>query len=369
LIKTFSYIGKYMFALNFKIISISILLAHSAWTQLAFPTAEGYGRFATGGRGGEVYHVTNLNDSGPGSLREGLSKSGRTIVFETSGVIKINSRLEVPARTTIAGQTAPGGGITIYGNGMAYHTNNVITRHIRIRMGRIGDSGKDAVGIAQGHDMIWDHVSISWGRDANFDANPSSGKTIDRITIQNSILSQGLQTHSTGGLLIADGGASVIRSLYINNNSRNPKARRTTHFVNNVIYNWTVSAYILGDTEGRSDGYLVGNYLIAGPNSRGGTLNRPTPAYHLYAHGNYYDENKDGILNGRLLNKVDFGSVTWLETPVVEFPKTPELSAQNALEWVMAHAGASRWRDPVDSLMIYELSTFGRIGTQNFERN
>jgi hypothetical protein len=331
---------------------------------LAFPGAEGYGRFAQGGRGGEVYQVTNLNDSGPGSLRDGLSKPGRTIVFRVGGVIRLGERLVVPERTTLAGQTAPGGGITIYGNGMAYNTQHVMTRHLRIRMGKVGDSEKDAVGMAEGHDMIWDHVSISWGRDGTFDANPSSGKWIGRITLQNSIVGQGLQTHSTGGLLIADSGASVLRSLYVDNNSRNPKARRLTQFVNNVIYNWTASAYILGDTEGRSDGYLVGNYFITGPNTDGGTLDSPTPQYHVYALGNRYDSNRDGVLNGRLLAQGDFGTATWQATPSADFPKVAEQSAEAAFAALVKNAGANRWRDAVDSIMLAEVMSLGKVGKQ-----
>lgn len=134
--------------------------------QLAFPGAEGFGRFATGGRGGEVYKVTNLDDSGPGSFRDAVSQPNRTVIFEVGGVIRIHSRIIVKENITIAGQTAPGEGITVYGNGLSFtEANNSITRYIRIRMGKVGDKGKDAVSIATGHDMIFDHVSISWGRD------------------------------------------------------------------------------------------------------------------------------------------------------------------------------------------------------------
>lgn len=340
---------------------VSIALPTTA-QLVAFPGAEGYGRFAKGGRGGEVYHVTNLSDAGAGSLRDALSKGGRTIVFEVGGVIKIADRLIVPANTTIAGQTAPGGGITIYGDGVAYNTTNVITRHVRIRMGKIGTSGKDAISIANGNDMIWDHVSVSWGRDGTFDANPDTDKWIGRITLQNCIVGQGLQTHSTGGLMIADSGASILRSLYIDNNSRNPKARRITQFVNNVVYNWVTSGYILGDTEGRSDGYLVGNYFIPGPSTNGGTLDSPTPTYNVYAVGNLYDSNKDGVLNGTELGKGAFGTATWVTIPSVNFPKVTELKADSAFRLIFKNAGANRWRDPVDSFMLWELASIGKKG-------
>ncbi len=328
----------------------------------AFPGAQGFGRMATGARGGDVYHVTNLNDSGPGSLRDAISQSNRTIVFEVSGVIKIGSRLVFKSNQTIAGQTAPGGGITIYGNGTSFSgASNTIVRYVRFRMGKIGESGKDTVTVANGHDLIWDHCSLSWGRDGTFDLNQESGADLYNLTLQDSIVSQGLQTHSTGGLVNTQG-TSIIRSLYIDNNSRNPKARGTLQFVNNVIYNWVVSGYILGDTSGRSDGAMLGNYLIAGPETNGGTLDSPTSAYNLYAVGNYYDSDKDGTLDGRLLGKGDFGSVTWHETPSVEYPEVEAMTAKEALDYVIENAGASKWRDQVDDYVIDELVSYGKKG-------
>lgn len=329
---------------------------------LAFPGAQGFGRLAVGARGKDVHHVTNLKDSGEGSLRDAISQANRTVVFDVGGVIKISSRLVFKNNQTIAGQTAPGGGITIYGDGTSFSgASNTIVRYIRFRMGKIGESEKDTVTMANGHDVIFDHCSLSWGRDGTFDLNQKSGSTLYNITLQDSIVSQGLQTHSTGGLVNTTG-TSIIRSLYIDNNSRNPKARGTLQFINNVIYNWVVSGYILGDTSGRSDGYMVGNYLITGPETHGGTLDSPTPEYHMYAVANYYDSDKNGALNGRLLGKGDFGSVTWETTPSASFPPVPELSAQAALEHVRDQAGASLWRDPVDDYVIDELMSFGKKG-------
>lgn len=329
---------------------------------LAFPSAEGFGRYAKGARGGDVYHVTTLGDSGPGSLRDAVSAPNRTVVFDVSGVIRLQSRLIFLQNQTIAGQTAPGGGVVVYGNGTSFtNAHNTIVRYMRFRMGVVGDSGKDTITIARGRDMIFDHCSISWGRDGNFDLNQESGYELTRITLQDSIVAQGLQTHSTGGLLNAQG-VSVLRSLYVDNNSRNPKARMTTQWVNNVVYNWVVSGYILGDTSGRSDGYLVGNYFIAGPETRGGTLDSPTSAYRIFAEGNYYDSNKDGQLNARLLGQGDFGSVTWESSPSVDFPEVREMPAQEALEYVLEHAGASLWRDSVDEYVVNEVRSMGLRG-------
>jgi len=329
---------------------------------LAFPGAQGFGRFSVGGRGRDVVHVSNLDDSGPGSLRDAISQPGRTVVFDVGGVIHLESRLVFKSNQTIAGQTAPGGGITLYGDGTSFSgVSNTIVRYVRFRMGRIGESEKDTVTMANGHDVIWDHCSLSWGRDGTFDLNVESGEELYNLTLQDSIVAQGLQTHSTGGL-VQTSGTSILRSLYIDNNSRNPKARGTLQFVNNVVYDWVVSGYILGDTSGRSDGYMVGNYFIPGPETHGGTLDSPTTAYQLFASGNFYDSNTNGVLDGRLLGQGDFGSVTWHETPSVPFPDVPALTAEEAFRFVSEHAGASLFRDAVDGYVLAELASLGTRG-------
>ena len=157
---------------------------------LAFPGAEGFGRYATGGRGGEIYHVTNLNDSGTGSLRDAVSKPNRIVVFDVSGVIHLKSRLTFKNNLTILGQTAPGEGVQVYGNGVSFsNANNIIVRYLRVRMGVNGDSGKDAAGVASGHDMIFDHMSVLWGRDENFSvSSDTKGTGPANVTIQNSII-------------------------------------------------------------------------------------------------------------------------------------------------------------------------------------
>jgi len=141
---------------------LGLLLAGSSLCanaqQLAFPGAQGWGRFATGGRTGTVYHVTNLNDSGAGSLRDAVSQPNRIVVFDVAGVIKINSRIVFAKNLYVAGQTAPGEGVTVYGNGVSFSgATNTIVRYMRFRMGKGGDSGKDCAGIANGTNMIFDH--------------------------------------------------------------------------------------------------------------------------------------------------------------------------------------------------------------------
>ncbi|HRZ98404.1 MAG TPA: Por secretion system protein, partial [Paludibacter sp.] len=139
----------------FATLCLSFSYAHAQ--LIAFPGAQGFGKFAKGARASSsptVYRVTNLNDSGTGSFRDAVSSSNRIVVFDVAGVIKITSRIVVSSNIYIAGQTAPGEGITVYGNGFSYSgANNVICRYLRMRMGAVGDSGKDACGIANGSNM------------------------------------------------------------------------------------------------------------------------------------------------------------------------------------------------------------------------
>jgi hypothetical protein len=116
-------------------------------------------------------------------------------------------------------------------------------------MGTGGDSGKDGITIAEGNNMIFDHLSVSWGRDETF----SISGTASNVTIQNSIIAQGLETHSCGGLIQSDGGISLFRNLYIDNKTRNPKVKGVNEFTNNVVYNWGGGGgYIAGDSDGDS---------------------------------------------------------------------------------------------------------------------
>ncbi|MEY4488885.1 MAG: hypothetical protein RIQ79_1393, partial [Verrucomicrobiota bacterium] len=180
------------------LLALALLLLYTgAFAVPAFPGAEGFGAAALGARASAsptVYHVTNLNDSGTGSFRDAVSASNRIVVFDLGGIIKIKTPVVVSANLTIAGQTAPGGGITVYGNRISFSgANNTICRYVRFRMGIDGDDGADAMGLANGNDMIFDHISASWGRDETFSI---SGDTAVRITIQDSIIAQGLRIHS-----------------------------------------------------------------------------------------------------------------------------------------------------------------------------
>lgn len=328
--------------------------------QLAFTGAEGFGRFAKGGKGGTVYHVTNLADSGKGSFRDAVSKPDRIIKFDVGGVINIKARIAVSPRITIDGQSAPGEGITIYGNGMSFSdANDVIVRYIRIRMGINGDKGKDAVGIARGENMIFDHLSVSWGRDETF----SVSGDVKNITIQNCIISEGLFSHSAGGLIQTTGGISLLRNLYISNHTRNPKVKGKNQFVNNVVYNWRVAAYILGgESEGHSYANVTNNYFIAGPNTSSNPFSRGNLNFHLWAVDNFYDNNKNGSLDGADIPKEKYTVVDWQQKPF-DYPKLSDvLTAKKAYDYVVKNAGASQKRDVVDKRLIEELTSLGKTG-------
>jgi autotransporter-associated beta strand protein len=349
------------------ILTVLGISAGSAQAQvLAFPEAEGFGRFTTGARtnlaAANVYHVTNLNDSGAGSFRDAVSQSNRFVVFDIGGILNINSVVTVASNITIAGQTAPGG-ITLYNNRISFtNSHNLISRHFAVRKGT-ASGREDTASIARGQNMIFDHMSITWGVDANFDINPDSGFVIDNITIQNSIIGQGLDNvgHSTGGLVQpGDGGStSIIKSLYIDNVTRNPKVRAENEFINNVVYGWETAGYIMGDTAGSSFANVEGNYFIEGPVDGGGPFNSGTPTFNIYANDNWVDTDRDGVLDGSLVTSYPGSTVVATRHA---FPTNASMTAQQAVTHVMANAGPSIIRDAVDSRMMQEVASYGLVG-------
>lgn len=351
----------------FTLLACTAITAATAQSErpLAFPGAEGFGKYASGGRFGQVYKVTNLNDSGPGSLRDAVSEPRRIVVFEVGGVIRLESPLSFAENLTIAGQTAPGDGITVYGNSVSFtNADNLICRFIRFRMGaEYGRRGGDAVAISTGHNMIFDHVSVSWGLDETFSISlmavvggPSN------ITVQNSIIGQGLSTHSMGGLIHSDGGVTLYRNLYIDNRSRNTKTKGVGQFINNVVYNWAVGAYILGDSEYTSFYNITDNYFIDGPETRSNPFTRGNLNFHLYARGNYGDNNRNGVLDGHELTRQEHHVTEWMAEPF-DYPAVPPMSAEQAYHWIVRNAGCNfPARDEVDTYMIDELTSLGTRG-------
>lgn len=358
---------------------------------LAFPEAQGFGRFTTGARGSanpQIYLVTNLNDSGPGSFRDAVSQEGRFVIFKVGGIINLSTQVVVAKNTTIAGQTAPGEGIVFLGPRVTFTgASNTIARYLRIRYGGTSQN-QDASGLANGANMIFDHMTFTWGTDEVFSINwDGKGTSPDNITIQNSIIGQGLHrhNHSAGGLIQPSGGKiSLIGNLYISNKTRNPKVKGINEFVNNVVYNWgnfgntyghteSGEAYIMGgDSAGQSDVNIINNYFIGGPNTSTTTstpFNRGNSNFNLYGSGNYFDNNRNGILDGALVPQDLSGFPTGDIASILSIPynypmKNPVLSAQDAYNKIVASAGASYpRRDQVDNLMISDLMSKGTIGT------
>ncbi|KAI6080965.1 polysaccharide lyase family 1 protein [Hypoxylon rubiginosum] len=338
---------------------------------LAFPGAEGFGRNAVGGRTGSVYHVTNLDDSGTGSFRDAVSTSNRIVVFDVGGTIQIKTRIAVAKNIYIAGQTAPGDGITVYGNGMSFsNANDAIVRYIRFRMGKSGDSGKDGITIAEGSSMVFDHVSAAWGRDETFSINGE----VHNVTIQNTIIGQGLETHSCGGLIQSDYGISLFRNLYIDNKTRNPKVKGMNDFQNNVVYNWGGGgAYIAGDSAGQSSANIINNYFISGPSSSSvAAFTRGNANFHGYVSDNYYDSNKDGTLNGSPLcaQASCYGDLAIQQTRF-DYPGPVKLmSAPDAVPYVLANVGTNfPKRDAVDDGLVAEVKSYGTKGALISDEN
>jgi hypothetical protein len=327
--------------------------------QLAFPGAEGFGRFAAGGRGGSVYHVINLNDTGAGSFRDAVSQTGRTIVFDVSGVIKIKEKIAAAPGITIAGQTAPGTGITVYGNGVSFGSNSIV-RYIRFRGSINMPKGACTVVADNLENIIFDHVSIEWGRWDNLHVKNSTN-----ITLQYCLIGEGIDPQRFGALFENPVDITVHHSLWTGNQSRNPKAKAKIEYVNNVVYNWGKSAFVGGHST--TDHYqdLVGNYFIAGPSSTGDFLSMFTATDHVYHKDNYVDLNKDGKVNGRLVSDEDFikQTATLVKEPSAMSRSSIKINtATDAIKIIMAEAGSSLKRDAVDKRIISYFKTLGKKG-------
>ncbi len=368
----------------------------------AFPGAEGFGRYVTGGRGGKVYHVTNLNDSGTGSLRWALSQNGvKTIVFDVSGTIHLKSSLSInKGNVTIAGQTAPGDGICVADYPVSIGSNNVIVRYMRFRLGNKnvtvnGADGWDALGSLDHADIIVDHCSVSWSIDEclSFCGNKNT-------TVQWCLVSQSLQdaghskgSHGYGGNW-GGSGASFHHNLMAHHESRVPRLgpRYTTQLDermdmrNNVLYNYCGNGCYGGEAMNVN---IVNNYYKPGPgtNKIGNYKQKriacvgirtssyitsyPDYAPTLHVWGKYFvdgnvnskwadvtndnwtygmynqitADNNDGLYNDAVKDSIR------LRAPI-DYILTTTHSAEQAYEKVLAYAGASLHRDSYDELMV-----------------
>lgn len=361
----------------------------------AFPGAEGGGKYTFGGRGGKVYVVTSLADSGPGTLRDACEQGGaRTVVFNVAGIIKLESPLIIRAPyITIAGQTAPGDGVCVAGESVWINTHDVVIRYMRFRRGQTHVGRRDdAIGGNPIGNIIIDHVSASWGLDENMSMyrhmyNDSTGAqeaklpTVN-ITIQNSIFSEALDTwnHAFGSTLGGEN-CSFVRNLWADNAGRNPSIGwfGIFNFVNNVVFNWVHRSMDGGDY--RAGFNIVNNYFKPGPmtpNSQVGyrilkpESGRSKLKYQVYGRayvaGNIMEGHdavtKDnwngGVQVEDLPNAGNHASYMKLDKPMV-MPELTMLPTKDAFGYVLQHAGATLpKRDPVDTRVVEQVRT-GKI--------
>ena len=336
----------------------------------AFPGAEGFGRYVTGGRGGSVMEVLNINDHGPGSLREAILAGGiRTVVFRVSGTISLESPLVIQnGDITIAGQTAPGDGICIRNYPLLIDADNVIIRYIRVRLGDMCKVEEDAISCVRQKDIIVDHCSFSWGVDES-----ASFWNDDNITVQWCMITESLHysvhhkgPHGYGGIW-GGSGATFHHNLLASNASRNPRFNGSRHrtdpdqeivdFRNNVIYNWGFNS-----SYGGEGGHLniVANYYKAGPASEhrdriaepwAGTGKWYVSGNDVYGFPEITEDNWAGGIQGQ------YSQAVRVEEPCPFAPVTTH-TAEEAFALVLSHAGATRpARDKVDARIVNEVRT------------
>jgi hypothetical protein len=358
---------------------------------LAFPGAEGFGRYTTGGRGGQVIKVTNLNDSGPGSLREAVEQKGpRIVVFEVSGTIDLKSNISIgDSNLTIAGQTAPGDGITIKNYRFTIlEKNNIIIRFLRFRLGDLTGREANPIFIRDCSNIIIDHCTMSWGTDET--ATNFKNKN---LTMQWCIISEGLNNsvHSKGehGFGAIWGGINISYhhnllahftqrspafdnlSLYASETEAN-QFRGVVDFRNNVIYNWDFRA-IDGGEKGTFN--VINNYFKPGP-ATGNTNFFLYPTSSSAKYGKYFVSGNI-LENNATVNSDNWKGVRLENDPLTEqylqstklFSALPSdvyeysHSAQEAYQKTLDFAGASLVRDAVDTRIVKE--TRNKIFTFN----
>ncbi|TDH18422.1 pectate lyase [Segetibacter sp. 3557_3] len=351
-------------------------LVFSRQKQLpAFPGAEGYGAYTPGGRGGKVYIVTSLQDSGKGTFREACEADGpRIVVFNVSGIIDLKSPLVITKPyITIAGQTAPGDGICLKRRELNIFTHDVIVRYIRSRPGDISGAEMDAISVGKdAHDVIVDHCSANWSVDECL--SPSGA--IYNVTVQWCLIGQSLQksvhqkgAHGFGSLVRGIGGITLHHNLWINNTARNPRLGDnyneppwpTIDVRNNVMYNW--EQMCSGMTGGNVSANYVFNYLKPGPASskRAPIILTETSKVKFFLEGNIVEGRPQftrkpeamfeaGVEKGLKLFEV-------VATPFKTAPVKTS-SAQQAYNDVLVSVGASRpVRDSIDALLITQVRT------------
>jgi hypothetical protein len=360
--------------------------AHPAAAQvadgvLAFPGAEGAGRFALGGRGGRVLRVTHLGDGGPGSLRAAVEAEGpRTVIFDIGGVIRLTSPLTIRrGRITIAGQTAPGGGITLRDHPLVVAADDVVIRHIRSRLGDESRVEADAVSVERGRRIILDHISASWSVDETLSVGsryspPDRG--IYDVTVQWSLIAESLNAsghakgeHGYGSLVRGGHGARMTfhPNLWAAHRARMPRPGNYNppevdpegprfEFRSNVFYDWSGGhAGYNADTESRSAYAFIGNAYIPGPDSIGRwAFEESNPLARAWFEGNAMD----GAVPAdpwSLVKDSDRPDYRLATRP--DWADAATETAAEAEALVLARAGAGRIRDTVDARIIAGVRT------------
>jgi pectate lyase len=351
---------------------------------VAFPGAEGFGKDARGGRGGSVCHVTTLADSGAGSLRECVSQSNRTVVFDVSGWIDLSSNLGVTENNiTIAGQTAPGNGVGVRGRKFSIGGSHVVVRYLRMRRGILLTTDRDdAMTISSdASDVIVDHCSVSYGTDENLSMPGDEGRGPRNLTLQWSIVAWGLQrdNHSAGSLFTSNL-TTIHHTLWAFNKTRNPRCRSEeasnrgqgghSDWVNNVIYGWNAQdpvgeergfslsydPFILAGTEnGQHSANAVGNYFISRRNASY-AFHNGTSNFRLYVSDNVLDGNANGMVDSsKTGTDMIEGSPTLLDARL-EGPEVATDTPQAAYDKVLAGVGVTvPARDEADTLLISQV--------------
>ncbi len=355
---------------------VSMSAAARTPPPIAFPGAEGHGRFSVGGRGGAVFHVYTLADSGPGSLRAAVEAKGpRTVIFDVGGTIVLQTPLKISqASITIAGQTAPGDGITLRGQPLVIAADDVVVRYIRARLGDETRVQDDALSITRGRRIMVDHVSASWSIDETLSAgsryNPPEEGIYD-LTVQWSLIAESLNVsvhlkgrHGYGSLIRGGYGArfSWHHNLWADHQARMPRPGNYNsaaldsqgplfEFRNNVFYNWGAgrSGYN-ADTDSRSGYDFIANWYQAGPDSEG------TLAFcedDPFARAFFADNAMNGVVPADPWSLVGCAPPEGYRSPVpLADSGIVTDTAAVAYERVLAGAGASRVRDAVDLRIV-----------------
>jgi pectate lyase len=356
---------------------------------VAFPGAEGFGKYTTGGRGGRVMIVNTLADKGPGSFREAVTaKDKRIIVFAVSGTIHLETKLGIGGNCTIAGQTAPGDGICLADQPVSLGGDNIILRYMRFRMGDKyqkggmvdGNGGDDALGAGKRNHIIIDHCSMSWSTDEVFSVYGG-----DSTTLQWNLIAEPLnysyhfetgdkdwEHHGYGGIW---GGSHLTahHNLFAHCLSRNPRFNGTrlgatqefADFRNNLIYNWGHNS-IYGGEAGNYN--IVNNYFKYGPGTSKSVKYRIVNPFKTdklgfgkwYVAGNYVDEAKDISDNNWLgIHMPDESTEADKKEAVIDKPHPAEpitvQSATDAYNAILRNVGASFRRDTMDERIINDV--------------